>query len=80
MLLVPYDQLSEAALSGMMEEYVSRDGTDYGEQELSLDAKVGRLRVQLQRGQVVIVFDSETESCNLFTAEQFQQMNSAYTG
>ena len=34
-LEIPWQKLSEDAFEGMLQEMVSRDGTDYGEQELS---------------------------------------------
>jgi uncharacterized protein YheU (UPF0270 family) len=62
---VPLDALSESALRGLIEEFVSRDGTDYGVHERSLEDKVGDVMRQLQRGEAVIVFDPETRSANV---------------
>ena len=61
---VPYQKLSTAALRGVVEEFVLRDGTDYGA-EFSLDEKVRRVLEQLRCGEVVIVFDSDTETTNI---------------
>ena len=70
MLLIAPENLSESALSGLIEEFVTRDGTDYGRDELSLQHKVERVRQQLARGEVVIVFDEDSESVSLMTQEQ----------
>jgi len=32
---IPYDQLSPEALHGVVEEFVTRNGTDYGEVEVT---------------------------------------------
>jgi hypothetical protein len=63
---IPYDQLSPEALYGVIEQFVSRDGTDYGEIEVPLARKVAQVLAQLKSGKAVIVFDPETESCNIF--------------
>lgn len=72
MLLIRADQLSDEALTGLIEDFVSRDGTDYGEVELSLEDKARSVRRQLQSGDIVIVFDPATESTSMLTREQCQ--------
>jgi uncharacterized protein YheU (UPF0270 family) len=62
---VPLDALSDAALRGLVEEFVSRDGTDYGRHERSLEEKVTDVRRQLQRGEAAIMFDPETRSTTI---------------
>jgi len=62
---IPYDQLSPEALNGVIEEFVTRDGTDYGEIEISLETKINQVLNQLKSGKAVIVFDSESETCNI---------------
>ena len=57
--------LSTDALNGLIEEFVNRDGTDYGAQEQSLDAEKSQIFRQLQRGDVLILFDERSETCNL---------------
>lgn len=62
---IPYIQLSPEALKGVIEEFVTRDGTDYGEIEVSLETRVSQILTQLKSGKAVIVFDQETETCNI---------------
>ena len=62
---IPYEQLSPEALHGVIEEFVTRDGTDYGEVEVPLGAKIAQVMAQLKSGKAVIVFDQETESCTV---------------
>lgn len=40
---IPYDQLSPEALHGVIEEFVTRDGTDYGEVEIPLETKIAQV-------------------------------------
>jgi len=69
---IPPESLSADALQGVLEEYISREGTDYGEEELSLEAKVSRLRPQVMRGEVVIVFDEALDCVTLMTREEWR--------
>ncbi len=62
---IPYDQLSPEALHGVIEEFVTRDGTDYGETEAPLETKVAQVLAQLKSGRAVVVFDQKTVTCNI---------------
>jgi uncharacterized protein YheU (UPF0270 family) len=64
-LVVPYRELSPEALSGLIEEFVTRAGTDTGYTKGSLVEDVAMVRRQLDRGEVVVVFDNETNTCNI---------------
>ncbi len=66
---IPMERLSPDALEGLIEEFVTRDGTDYGERESTLEEKKSAVRRQLERGEVLIVFDPDSESCNLISRE-----------
>lgn len=59
---VPPSALAPETLDRLMEEFITREGTDYGLEELSLEAKRGRLRRQLERGEVVLLFDPDSET------------------
>ncbi|MDY0007586.1 MAG: YheU family protein [Spongiibacteraceae bacterium] len=64
-VVLPLAQLSAEALNGLLEELVTRDGTDYGEQEVPLETRLTQLRASLKRGDVEIIFDPVTETCVL---------------
>ncbi len=68
-IVIPHDQLSPAALQGLLEEFVSREGTDYGHSSFSLAQKVADVRRQIETGRAVIVFDPVTQSCNIMPRE-----------
>jgi uncharacterized protein YheU (UPF0270 family) len=72
-MIIPYESVSDDALNGLIEEFVTRDGTDYGMTETSLDDKVRQVRTQLKSGTVLIVFNEATEQVDLITKEQFRQ-------
>jgi uncharacterized protein YheU (UPF0270 family) len=64
-VVVPYTELSEEALRGVLEAFVLREGTEYGERDFSLDQKVAHVVRQLQRGEAQIVFDPESETIDI---------------
>lgn len=64
-VVVPYTELAADLLHAVVESYVLREGTDYGEKEFSLEDKVSHVISQLKRGEVKIVFDPESESVSI---------------
>jgi len=65
---IPVDKLSPEALQGVIEEFISRDGTDYGETEVPMETKFRYVKDKLETGSAVLVFDDETETTNIFLA------------
>ena len=61
---IPYQQLSSDVLQALIEEFICREGTDYGEVEFTLSEKANQLLARLQEGKAVIVFDPATETCS----------------
>ncbi len=64
-VVVPYTELAPELLHAVVESYVLREGTDYGEKEFSLQDKVAHVIAQLKRGDARIVFDPETETVGI---------------
>ena len=62
---IPHTQLSASALRGVLESFVLRDGTDYGQVEFSLEQKVQHVLRQLERGEAKIVFDPRDNSVDI---------------
>lgn len=62
---IPYDLLSKDALRSLVEEFVTREGTDYGHKEWDLDRKVEAVLRQLKYGEAVIVYDEQTSTPNI---------------
>ena len=67
---IPTSELSTEALAGVVEEFITREGTDYGHTDHSLEQKMSAVYRQLDSGEVVIVFDPESETCNIVTREK----------
>ena len=66
---VPYAELAPEVLRRLVEEFVTRDGTDYGTVERSLAEKVADVMRQLAAGEVAIVVDTEQETVDIRPAD-----------
>lgn len=67
-LILPHRELSVAALQGVIESFVLREGTDYGEREIPLHQKVEQIRRQLDRGEALVLFDPTTNTVHIAPA------------
>jgi uncharacterized protein YheU (UPF0270 family) len=65
---IPASSLSPETLRAIIEEFVSREGTDYGEQLYTLSQKVDEVHQLIGSGKAIIAFDPETESCTILPA------------
>jgi len=68
-MLIPHQQLSADVLYSLIEEFVLREGTDYGIEEVSIEQKVQEVQQQLEQGIVVIQYSEEYESVNIVTKQ-----------
>jgi uncharacterized protein YheU (UPF0270 family) len=64
-LVIPYEKLSAQALQGLIEEVVTRNGTDNGYTQATLEQNVAMVMDQLRRKEVVVVFDESTQTANI---------------
>jgi uncharacterized protein YheU (UPF0270 family) len=67
--IIPVNRLSPKALQGVIEEFISRDGTDYGEIEVSPETNFRQVKHKLENGLAVLIFDDENETTNIFLAD-----------
>jgi uncharacterized protein YheU (UPF0270 family) len=66
---IPIESLSAEALHGVIDEFILREGTDYGAIEATLERKRREILSQLQSGEAKLVYDSETETVTLVPAK-----------
>ena len=62
---IPHGELSPDALRGVIESFVLREGTDYGDQHYSIDQKVAHVMRQLERKEAKIMFDPNSETIHI---------------
>jgi uncharacterized protein YheU (UPF0270 family) len=65
---IPISKLSPEALRGVIGEFISRDGTDYGEVEASRETNFSQVKYKLENGSAVLIFDDGAETTNIFLA------------
>lgn len=63
-MLIPFEQLAADTLTRLIEDFVTRDGTDHGD-ETPLQVRIDRVRRALDKKQAVIIFDVESQQCQL---------------
>lgn len=71
-MIIPWQELEVTTLENLIESFVLREGTDYGEQERSLAQKVADVRRQLQQGEVVLVWSELHETVNIMLRREFR--------
>ncbi|AIX49564.1 MULTISPECIES: YheU family protein [Pantoea] len=71
-MIIPWQELDVTTLENLIESFVLREGTDYGEQERSLAQKVADVRRQLQQGEVVLVWSELHETVNIMPRREFR--------
>jgi uncharacterized protein YheU (UPF0270 family) len=78
-MFIPHSAISSEALRGVIEEFVSREGTDYGAGDFSLESKVATVLKQLESGKAYLVFDPASESCDIVMkgSKRYQELRVA---
>ena len=69
-MIIPPEKLTYEVLKSIVESYVAREGTDYGEQEQTLEQKSSQLLSKVVTGDVVIAYDEESETVNLLNKSE----------
>ena len=67
--IIPVNKLSPDALQRVIEEFISRNGTDYGEIESSLEINSRQVKDKLKKGSAVLIYDDGTKTTNILLAD-----------
>ncbi|WP_165461636.1 YheU family protein [Atlantibacter sp.] len=71
-MIIPWQSLDPETLENIIEAFVLREGTDYGEHERSFSDKVSQVKHQLERGDAVLVWSELHETVNIMPRDQFR--------
>ncbi len=71
-MIIPWKQIEPDTLRNLIESFVLREGTDYGESEKTLEQKVQDVKRQLERNEVILVWSELHETVNIMPKEQFR--------
>lgn len=64
-MLIDHLDLDPETLRRLIEEFVTRDGTDYGDIEATLEQRVADVLVQLSNGKAAVAFDAQAASATI---------------
>jgi len=70
-MIIPWQELAPETLDSLIESFVLREGTDYGEHERSLVDKVSDVKQQLKSGEAVLVWSELHKTVNIMPRKQF---------
>jgi uncharacterized protein len=73
-MIIPFEKINTDTLQGVLEEIVSRDGTDYGYDEVSISKRIEQVENMLKTGKAYLSFDEESETCSLISKEEYLQL------
>lgn len=71
-MIIPLEQLSHETLTAIIEDFILREGTEYGAEDVSKEAKVFQVKKQLEQGHAVLVYSELHESINILPSDQFK--------
>ena len=66
---IPYLELSQEALLGVIDAFILREGTDYGHEEVTIDQKRSRILSMLKAGKAEIVFYQESDHIDIVLSD-----------
>lgn len=72
-MIIPHTELNPDTLRALVEEFITRAGTDYGETEIPLDRKVDQVIAQLECGEAFIVYSELHETCTIMSKHDLAQ-------
>ena len=67
---IPYQSLDPNTLNELIKDIVTRDGTDYGFEETSVEQRIASVKSALEQGHAYLFWDTNTESISLHSADQ----------
>ncbi len=74
-MIIPMEELSSDVLYSLVESFVLREGTEYGEQDVPTDQKVQQVIMQLKSKEALILYSELHETINIITQDQFKQLS-----
>jgi len=70
-MIIPLEQLNKETLNAIIEDFILREGTDYGDIDVTKAEQIAQVMLQLKQGTAVLVYSELHESVNILPKEQF---------
>jgi uncharacterized protein YheU (UPF0270 family) len=78
-MIIPITDLTQDTLLNIIEGFVLREGTEYGEADVSLENKVQQVLIQLKLGDVLLVYSELHETVNIIPKQQLGEFELSET-
>ena len=72
-MIIPYQEIQPETLTKLIQDFVLREGTDYGLEDVELTQKIAEVKQQLVTGQAVIVYSELYETVNIMPSTDVEQ-------
>ncbi len=72
-MIIPLEQIPAETLLAIIEDFILREGTEYGAEDISKQAKIEQVKKQLVQGSAVLVYSELHESVNILPSDQFKE-------
>ena len=72
-MIIPLEQLNQDTLYAIIEDFILREGTDYGAIDATKEDKIAQVKLQLTQGNAVLVYSELHDSVNILPREHFAQ-------
>jgi len=69
-MIIPHEDLADETLISLIESFILREGTDYGDTDVSLESKTQQILNQIKSGKIIIVYSELHETCDLVPANK----------
>ena len=70
-MIIPLESLPKDTVISIIENFVLREGTEYGSEDVALSDKIEQVHYQLKQGTALLVYSELHETVNILPAEQF---------
>ncbi|MBL0710797.1 MAG: YheU family protein [Colwellia sp.] len=70
-MIIPLEQLNNDTLQAIIEDFILREGTDYGAIDATKEDKITQVKQQLEKGSAILVYSELHESVNILPKDQF---------
>ena len=74
LVVIPYEHISATAIEGILEEFITREGTNNGFYEYTVKEQLAKAKLLLEEGKVSIVFVAVLERCHIIDERQLAEL------
>ena len=72
-MIILFEDLSTETLNAIIENFVLREGTEYGSEDVSLSDKISQVHQQLKQGSALLVYSELHETVNILPTGEFSE-------